>query len=104
LGVVAGAKVLKDLLVGVAPFDLITHASVSLLFALVAVTACYVLVRRAMRVDPVLALRYEMNTMESAGELVRFGRFASNRLNKRGSRVLEGHPFERNLNPPSELR
>jgi predicted permease len=59
VGAVAGAKVLKDLLVGVAPFDLITYASVSLLLALAAVAACYVPVRRAMRVDPVLALRYE---------------------------------------------
>jgi ABC-type antimicrobial peptide transport system permease subunit len=59
MGAVAGAKVLKDLLVGVAPFDPVTYASVSLLLALVAVAACYVPVRRAMRVDLVVALRYE---------------------------------------------
>jgi putative ABC transport system permease protein len=59
MGAVVGSKVLKDLLVGVAPFDPITYASVSLLLALVAVAACYLPVRRAMRVDPVLALRYE---------------------------------------------
>jgi putative ABC transport system permease protein len=59
VGAVEGAKVLKDLLVGVAPIDPITYASVSLRLALVAVTACYVPVRRAMRVDLVVALRYE---------------------------------------------
>ncbi len=59
VGAVAGARVMKDLLVGVAPFDPVTYAGVSLLLALVALAACYVPVRRAMRVDPVLALRYE---------------------------------------------
>jgi predicted permease len=59
MGAIAGARVMKDLLVGVAPFDPVTYAGVSLLLALVALAACYVPVRRAMRVDPVLALRYE---------------------------------------------
>jgi predicted permease len=59
VGAVACARVMKDLLVGVAPFDPVTYAGVSLLLALVALAACYVPVRRAMRVDPVLALRYE---------------------------------------------
>jgi ABC-type antimicrobial peptide transport system permease subunit len=56
---IAAARVMKNLLVGVAPFDPITYAGVSLLLAVVAVAACYVPVRRAMGVDPVLALRYE---------------------------------------------
>jgi predicted permease len=55
----AGARVLKGLLVGVAPFDPVTYFGVAVLLALVALIACYVPVRRAMRVDPVLALRYE---------------------------------------------
>jgi putative ABC transport system permease protein len=59
VGAVAGAKVMKNLLVDVTPFDAATYAAVSVLLALVALAACYVPVRRAMRVDPVLALRYE---------------------------------------------
>jgi putative ABC transport system permease protein len=56
---VAGAQIMKGLLVGVAPFDAVTYLGVSVLLVSVALVACYVPVRRAMRVDPVLALRYE---------------------------------------------
>jgi predicted permease len=59
IGSIAGAKVMKDLIVGVAPFDPATYVGVSVLLVLVAMTACYLPVRRAMLVDPVLALRYE---------------------------------------------
>jgi putative ABC transport system permease protein len=59
LGAVAGARIMKDLLVGVAPFDPLTYAGVSMLLAIVTLAACYVPIRRALRVDPVLALRYE---------------------------------------------
>jgi putative ABC transport system permease protein len=54
-----GARAMKSLLVGVAPFDLWTYVGVSVLLAGVAFLACWVPVRRAMKVDPVLALRYE---------------------------------------------
>jgi putative ABC transport system permease protein len=52
-------RVLSGELYGVGAADPLTFCSVAILVALVALTACYVPARRAMRVDPVVALRYE---------------------------------------------
>jgi putative ABC transport system permease protein len=61
-GVIAAAALTRwmgSLLFGVAPNDPITFASVIALLAAVALAACYIPARRAMRVDPMIALRYE---------------------------------------------
>jgi predicted permease len=58
-GAYAATRLMKTLLFGVTPTDVTTFVIVSLLIFLVAVLACYIPARRAAKVDPLEALRYE---------------------------------------------
>jgi putative ABC transport system permease protein len=52
-------RLMARLLFGVSAYDPLTFFAVACLLILVALTASYIPARRAMRVDPVIALRYE---------------------------------------------
>ncbi len=52
-------RLLSTQLYGVGPVDSVTYISVATLVAIVSLVACSVPARRAMQVDPLVALRYE---------------------------------------------
>jgi ABC-type antimicrobial peptide transport system permease subunit len=53
------ARTLSHLLYGIAPTDPLTFVAVPIILAAVGLLACWIPARRAMRVDPMVALRYE---------------------------------------------
>jgi predicted permease len=66
VGIVVGAlgafvltRFIRQLLFGVQSFDPVTFVSTAVILTLVIVAACYIPARRATRVDPMIALRYE---------------------------------------------
>ncbi len=58
-GAYAVTRVMSNLLFEVAPTDLATFVAVSAILIMVALLACFIPARRATKVDPLVALRYE---------------------------------------------
>jgi ABC-type antimicrobial peptide transport system permease subunit len=62
LGIVASfalTRYMSHFLFGISPHDPRTFLAIPFLLVAVALLACYIPARRAMRVDPIVALRYE---------------------------------------------
>jgi ABC-type antimicrobial peptide transport system permease subunit len=65
-GIIAGVlaalgltRLMSSMLFGVSAYDAMTFGGVAILLTLVALGACWIPARRAMRVDPMVALRHE---------------------------------------------
>lgn len=58
-GAAALMGVLRNLLFGVSPYDPVTMGAISIVLGAVAAAACYLPARRALRTDPMIALRAE---------------------------------------------
>ena len=62
IGIIAAlglTRFISSLLYGIRPVDVVSFAGAALILTASAVLACYIPARRAIRVDPVVALRHE---------------------------------------------
>ncbi|MBD0327421.1 MAG: ABC transporter permease, partial [Pyrinomonadaceae bacterium] len=59
MGALAVTRIMSSLLYGVSAIDPVVFVSVPVLVCLIALLACYIPARKAMKVDPLIALRYE---------------------------------------------
>jgi len=59
LGALAATRVLTSVLYGISSTDPLTFCGIALLLVAVALFACWLPARRAAKVDPMEALRYE---------------------------------------------
>jgi putative ABC transport system permease protein len=58
-GALVVTRLMRGLLFGVAPIDLMTFGISAVVLIVVGLLACFIPARRATKVDPLVALRYE---------------------------------------------
>jgi putative ABC transport system permease protein len=58
-GALALTRLIRNLLFQITPTDPVTYSAVSVILVVVVLLACCIPARRAMRVEPMAALRYE---------------------------------------------
>jgi ABC-type antimicrobial peptide transport system permease subunit len=59
LAAFGATRLVSSMIFGVSPYDALTFIIVASVLLFVALAACYIPARRAMKVDPMVALRYE---------------------------------------------
>jgi putative ABC transport system permease protein len=59
IGAITASQILRRALYGLSPFDPVAYGSVVVLLAAAALAASYLPARRALKIDPVTALRYD---------------------------------------------
>ena len=59
VGAIVVTRLMRSLLFGVAPTDLMTFCICAVVLMVVALLACFIPARRATKVDPLVALKYE---------------------------------------------
>jgi ABC-type lipoprotein release transport system permease subunit len=59
LTAIAAGRLVGEFLVGIGPTEPVTYITVSILLSSIALAACYIPARRAMHIEPMVALRYE---------------------------------------------
>jgi len=79
LAALGATRSIASMIYGVTPYDRLTFVAVAAILSMVALAACYIPARRAMRVDPMVALRYVPKSFVRWGAVTRPSRWNQKR-------------------------
>jgi len=79
LAALGATRFIASMIYGVTPYDRLTFVAVAAILSMVALAACYIPARRAMRVDPMVALRYVPKSFVRWGAVTRPSRWNQKR-------------------------